>query len=55
MHRATNVGAASINAKIQRIKRMAFGYRNRDRFRNVIYFHLGGQNLYPAASTHTSS
>jgi hypothetical protein len=55
VHRATNAGAESINAKIQRIKRMACGYRNRDRFRNAIYFHLGGLNLYPATSTHTNS
>jgi transposase len=53
VHRATNAGAESINSKIQRIKRMACGYRNRDRFRNAIYFHLGGLDLYPA--THTSS
>jgi transposase len=53
VHRATNAGAESINAKIQKIKRMACGYRNRDRFRNTIYFHLGGLDLYP--STHTSS
>jgi transposase len=32
---------------------MACGYRNRDRFRNAIYFHLGGLDLYP--STHTDS
>jgi transposase len=51
--RATNAGAESINAKIQRVKRMACGYRNRDRFRNAIYFHLGGLDLYP--STHTDS
>jgi transposase len=53
VHRATNAGAESINSKIQRIKRMACGFRNRDRFRNAIYFHLGGLDLYPA--THTSS
>lgn len=54
--RATNAGAESINAKIQRIKRMACGFRNRERFRNAIYFHLGGLDLYPAtSSTHTTS
>lgn len=55
VHRATNAGAESINAKIQRVKRMACGYRNRERFRNAIYFHLGGLNLYPAPATHTDS
>jgi transposase len=53
VHRATNAGAESINAKIQRVKRMACGFRNRDRFRNAIYFHLGGLDLYPV--THTDS
>lgn len=51
--RATNAGAESINARIQRVKRMACGFRNRERFRNVIYFHLGGLDLSPA--THTRS
>ena len=55
VNRATNAGAESINAKIQRVKRMACGYRNRDRFRAAIYFHLGGLNLYPAKATHTDS
>jgi len=55
VHRATNAGAESINAKIQQVKRMACGYRNRDRFRTAIYFHLGGLELYPPTSTHTNS
>ena len=45
--RATNAASESMNAKIQRIKRMACGYRNRDRFRTAILFHLGGLDLYP--------
>lgn len=52
---ATNAGAESINAKIQKVKRMACGFRNRDRFRTAIYFHLGGLELYPASCTHTNS
>jgi transposase len=48
----TNAAAESMNAKIQRIKRMACGYRNRARFRNAIMFHLGGLNMHP---THTES
>jgi len=51
VQRATNAGAESINAKIQRVKRMACGYRNRERFRNPISFHLGGLDLYPNPST----
>jgi len=54
--KATNAPSESTNAKVQRIKRMACGFRNRSRFRNAIYFHLGGLDLYPAnPSTHTTS
>lgn len=45
----TNALAEGMNLKIQSIKRMACGYRNRERFRNAIYFHLGGLDLYPHA------
>ena len=52
----TNAASEGMNSKIQWIKRKACGYRNRERFRNAIYFHLGGLDLYPAAlSTHTKS
>ena len=46
-----------MNARIQYLKHRARGYRNRDRFRNAIYFHLGGLDLYPDAArlTHTLS
>lgn len=47
-HRLTNAGAESINAKIQMVKYMSRGFRNRERFRNAIYFHCGGLDLYPA-------
>jgi len=50
---ATNAMAENIT-KIQRIKRMDCGYRNRIRFHNDIYFHLGGLNLYPETIRHTS-
>lgn len=43
----TNARAEALNAKIQWIKRKACGYRNRERFRNAIYFHCGGLELYP--------
>ena len=46
--RATNAVAESVNARIQKIKAAACGFRNRDRFRNAILFHLGGLDLYPA-------
>lgn len=50
---ATNAMAESMNSKIQRVKRMACGYRNRDRFRNAIYFHLGNLDLDPAVLAHS--
>ena len=52
----TNARSEGINAKIQWIKQQACGYRNRERFRSAIYFHLGGLDLYPdALSAHTNS
>jgi transposase len=44
---ATNARAEGLNARIQAVKRRVCGYRNRDRFRHAIYFHLGGLDLYP--------
>ena len=46
--KATNGLVESKNNCIQRIKRMACGFRNRDRFRNAILFHLGNLNLMPS-------
>lgn len=45
---ATNARSESVNAKIQWIKYTARGFRSRERFRDAIYFHLGGLDLYPA-------
>jgi transposase len=45
--RITNAGAESMNSKIQKLKVLARGFRNRERFRHAIYFHLGGLDLYP--------
>ena len=49
--------AEGLNSRIQAIKRRACGYRNRERFRHAIYFHLGGLDLYPErlSSAHTIS
>ena len=49
--RVTNARAESINAGIQKVKYSARGFRNRKRFRNAIYFHLGGLDLYPVGVT----
>lgn len=46
-HRITNALAEGINAKIEKIKRMACGYRNRAHYRIAIYFHCGGLDLFP--------
>ncbi len=55
--RTTNAASESINSKIQWIKRTACGFRNRERFKNAIYFHLGNLDLFPASAriTHTKS
>jgi transposase len=43
----TNARAEGFNSTIQWLKKSARGFRNRDRFRNAIYFRLGGLDLYP--------
>lgn len=47
-----NGHAESVNSKIQRLKARACGFRNRERFRNAIYFHCGGLNLVPEGVNH---
>ena len=55
----TNAGAEGLNSGIQRIKAQARGFRNRERFRNAIYFHFGQLDLYPTGvmgrPTHTKA
>ena len=53
----TNARAEALNSRIQWVKKMACGFRNRENFRNAIYFHLGGLDLYPETlkSTHTKA
>lgn len=38
------------NSCIQKIKKTACGFRNRNRFRNAILFHLGGLDLKPLST-----
>ena len=38
------------NARIQKIKNTACGFRNRKRFKNAILFHLGGLDIMPVAT-----
>jgi len=49
---STNAIGESLNARIQKIKAMACGFRNRERFRRAILFHLGGLDLMPAGATY---
>jgi transposase len=46
-HRITNAVAEGLNSKIQMVKLMACGFRNRDHYKTAIYFHCGGLDLYP--------
>lgn len=46
-HRITNATGESINAKVERVKRMACGFRSRAHYRTAIYFHCGGLDIYP--------
>jgi hypothetical protein len=43
-------GSESINAKVQKIKAAACGFRNRKRFINMIVFHLGDASANEAAA-----
>jgi len=44
----TNGTLEAKNNSIQRIKRMAYGFRNQERFKNAILFHLGKLDLFPS-------
>jgi transposase len=46
--KVTNGMVEAKNNCIQRIKRMACGFRNRDRFKTAILFHLGKLDLFPS-------
>jgi len=48
VHRLTNGPIEGLNNKIQGLIKKAFGYRSKERFKNDIFFHLGGLDLYPA-------
>jgi len=45
-HRITNAVTEGLNSKIQMIKQMACGFRNREHYRKAILFHCGGLDLY---------
>ncbi len=49
-HRITNAVVEGLNSKIQTVKQMACGFRNREHYRKAILFHCGGLDLYASAS-----
>jgi transposase len=46
-HKITNATSEGLNSKIQKVKAMACGFRNKENFKTAIYFHCGGLSLYP--------
>jgi len=46
-HRHTNGPMEGLNNAIQGLIKKAYGYRNKERFKIDIFFHLGGLDLYP--------
>jgi len=53
-HRITNALGESLNSKIEKVKRLACGFRNREHYRIAIYFHCGGLDLYPKRESSAS-
>jgi transposase len=49
-HHITNAVVEGLNSKIQSVKQMACGFRNREHYRKAILFHCGGLDLYASAS-----
>ena len=47
-HRLTNGPIEGLNNKIQGLIKKAYCYRNKERFKTDVLFHLGGLDLYPA-------
>ena len=50
--KVSNGPAEGLNSRIKMIKVRSRGFRNKERFANAIYFHLGGLDLYPAGVVH---
>ena len=50
-HRITNACVEGLNSKIETIKKMACGFRNREHYKTALYFHCGGLDLYPTVAT----
>jgi transposase len=50
-HPITNAVTEGLNSKIQTVKQMACGFRNREHYRKAILFHCGGLDLYARSSS----
>jgi transposase len=46
-HHITNAVVEGLNNKIEKVKRTAYGFRNRDHYETMIYFHCGGLDVLP--------
>lgn len=46
-HHLSNAASEGLNSRIQQLIHKACGYRNRNRFKRDVLFHLGGLDLYP--------
>lgn len=46
---ANSGNAEGNNSRIQKVKRMACGFRNTENFKMAVYFHLGGLDMKPAS------
>lgn len=46
-HRITNAALEGLNSRISGLVKKSCGYRNRERLKTDILFHLGGLDLYP--------
>jgi transposase len=49
-NKITNACTEGLNNKIEKIKRDAFGFRSKGKFRIAILFHCGGLDLYPSTA-----
>ena len=54
-HRITNALNECFNGQIEKVKRLACGYRNREHYKTAIYFHCGGLDLYPRPKAVTTT
>jgi transposase len=47
LQQSTNLFSESINNKVQRLIKKAYGCLNRIRYKTIIFFYCGGLNPYP--------